>query len=201
MEELKILILCIENEFEKISEEWEKSHFYEKLNLGKKLVCDLYNNPKLLATILRYRSFILTSTFNPSILFSDLNLKSGVFSRIKAINSIQYKIESYYHSRENGKIPINKCLNDIVGIRIILNNEVSLIAIGNWIKSTFENLKVIKAYRGEYGEYKAIHVYFGKGNNHLFQWELQIWLLKDSNKNLLSHHKYKQNYIKWEKEH
>ena len=198
MEELKILILCIEDEFEKISEEWEKSQFYEKLNMDKKLVCDLYNNPTLLSTILRYRSFVLTSSFNPSILFSDLHLKSSIFSRIKAINSIQYKIENYYLNREDGKIPINKCLNDIVGIRIILNNEISLIAINNWLKSTFKNLKVIEAYRGEY---RAIHVYFGKGNNYLFQWELQIWLLKDSNKNLLSHHKYKQSYIKWEKEH
>ena len=164
--------------------------------MNKKLVYDLYNNPEKLLTIFIYRNFVLDADFNPSLLFSNLNLKSKIFSRIKTINSIQYKIENYYKNHLQGKIPINKCLNDIVGVRIILEEDITLFQIFEWLKQEFPELKVIPAYRNEY---KAIHVYFGKGNSYLFQWELQIWLQKDSYTNLTSHQTYKQEYIKWEK--
>lgn len=67
----------------------------------------------------------------------------------------------------------------------------------NYIKNNFPDLKVINSSKGYY---KAVHVYFGKGNNYLFQWELQVWLERDQISNLLSHHKYKQDYVKWEKD-
>ena len=37
-------------------------------------------------------------------------------------------------------------------------------------------------------------------NNFNFQWELQIWNKEDEMNNINSHEKYKQDYIKWEKE-
>lgn len=195
MNELEILILCVSEENNRINEIWKKHHHYKDLNMSKNLVCDLYNDPEKLSTIFIYRNFILDSNFNPSLLFSDLNLKNKVFSRIKTINSIQYKIENYYKNHQQGKIPINKCLNDLIGIRIILEEDVTLSQISEWIKKEFPELKVIPAYRNEY---KAIHVYFGKENSYLFQWELQIWLRKDSSTNLASHREYKQEYVKWE---
>ena len=195
MNELEILILCVSEENNRINEIWKKHPHYKDLNMSKNLVCDLYNDPEKLSTIFIYRNFILDSNFNPSLLFSDLNLNNKVFSRIKTINSIQYKIENYYKNHQQGKIPINKCLNDLIGIRIILEEDVTLSQISEWIKKEFPELKVIPAYRNEY---KAIHVYFGKGNSYLFQWELQIWLKKDSSTNLASHREYKQEYVKWE---
>lgn len=42
-----------------------------------------------------------------------------VNTRVKAQNSIQYKIQNYELNHENGKIALKKCLNDILGIRMI----------------------------------------------------------------------------------
>ena len=41
------------------------------------------------------------------------NFLNAVSSRVKAVNSIQFKIENYEFNHENGKIPLKKCLNDI----------------------------------------------------------------------------------------
>lgn len=46
-------------------------------------------------------------------------------TRVKTHNSIEYKIENYRSNHEDGKIPINKCLNDLYGIRIILSEDIS----------------------------------------------------------------------------
>ena len=65
------------------------------------------------------------------------------------------------------------------------------------IKNYIENHeKCIKSYRKDY---KATHIYFRQGNFN-FQWELQIWNKEDEINNINSHEKYKQDYIKWEKE-
>lgn len=47
-------------------------------------------------------------------------------------------------------------------------------------------------------DYRAIHLYFKK-DNYSFPWELQIWNECDSERNLISHKKYKQEYTAWEK--
>ena len=47
--------------------------------------------------------------------------------------------------------------------------------------------------------YKATHIYF-KQDNWNFQWELQIWNKENEINNINSHEKYKQGYVKWEKE-
>ncbi len=118
-----------------------------------------------------------------------------VNTRVKALNSIQDKIEKYENKKESGKIPIKKCLNDIFGLRIILNNSISYDEIIKYIEENYPYLKCIKAFRGSY---KAIHVYFGNDDNMKFQWELQIWNKEDEHTNLISHAKHKQEYTKWE---
>lgn len=42
--------------------------------------------------------------------------------RVKQQESIQNKLKYYFDDRENGKIALQKCLNDILGYRIVLNN-------------------------------------------------------------------------------
>lgn len=195
MTDLENLILCISDEFENINEKWKQSKYYKKINMSKKLVNNFYEDPSLLQFALIYRSFVLDLLENSSILFFDLKLSNKVFSRIKTINSIHYKIVNYHNNHNNGKIPINKCLNDLVGIRIILETDLTLVQVEEWVKENFPELKVIFSIKKEY---RAIHIYFGKGDNYIFQWELQIWLKKDSNRNLLSHQEYKQEYVKWE---
>ena len=62
-----------------------------------------------------------------SYIFNELQqlcFSCNVTSRVKALNSIQYKIENYRLNHENGKIPIKKCLNDLLGFRIIFLDDI-----------------------------------------------------------------------------
>lgn len=111
-------------------------------------------------------------------------------------NSIEFKIENYIKNHEDGKIPINKCFNDLFGIRIICNEELSFDKIVKLINNKYSNLKCIDSSKNEY---KATHIYFKK-DNFTFQWELQVWNKTDEIRNINSHEKYKQDYIKWENE-
>lgn len=96
-----------------------------------------------------------------------------------------------------GKVPVNKCFNDLFGVRIILEYPMSFSAILSFVED---------AYHGKYKcidssnlDYKAVHVYF-KENNDFFQWELQVWNRCDVSANLSSHKKYKQRYTTVEQE-
>ena len=95
-----------------------------------------------------------------------------------------------------GKEPINKCFNDLFGIRIIVENNLEFLEIKEYVENNYQNIKVIDALRGEY---KAVHLYF-KQDNFSFQWELQIWNKEDEERNINSHKIYKQDYTKWENE-
>ena len=74
--------------------------------------------------------------------------------------------------------PINKCFNDLFGVRIIFNYDFSFDDINNVfekIKSDYDiNLKCIDSSKKDY---VATHIYF-KIDNYNFPWELQIWSKK-----------------------
>lgn len=115
--------------------------------------------------------------------------------RIKQAESISEKLLYYMNDlHENGKIPINKCLNDFLGFRIIVDDLEFI--YDSLQKSTIKNQN-IKMYLRKDDKYKGIHVYFKNGRNVYFPWELQIWDIKDSNLNEISHreHKQKRKYI------
>ena len=99
-------------------------------------------------------------------------------------------------NHENGKIPINKCFNDLLGIRIICNKQLTYEEILKLVDMKYSDLKCIDSSKYEY---KATHIYFKKDNN-TFQWELQVWNKVDEANNINSHERYKQNYVKWENE-
>ena len=126
--------------------------------------------------------------------FNTENAKVNI--RTKAKNSIEYKIKNYIENHENGKVPINKCLNDLFGIRIICTKKIENEQIKQLVKLKFKHLKCIDSSKQDY---KATHIYF-RQDNFNFQWELQIWNKEDEMNNINSHEKYKQDYIKWEKE-
>ena len=74
---------------------------------------------------------------------------------------------------EFGAVPINKCFNDLYGIRIIFNENIDHNKIKSFIENKYkEKLKCIDSSKEE--GYVATHVYF-KNNNYSFLWELQIW--------------------------
>lgn len=196
-EELDRLINFIQKEYIEFNEKWQKSNYYYKFNLKNNLVCDLLNNEMMLETIFNYREFINENNIQLLMDFKQFNSEiSKVNIRTKTKNSIEFKIKNYNDNHENGKIPIEKCLNDLFGIRIICSQKLNYDEIVNFIKEKHKKLKCIDSSKKDY---KATHIYF-KQDNFNFQWELQIWNKEDEINNINSHEKYKQDYVKWEKE-
>ena len=197
LDELDKLINFIQTEYIQLTKKWEESDYYTKINLKDNLVCDLLENQLLLDTIVNYREFINQNNIQLLMDFKKFNNENATVNiRTKAKNSIEFKIENYIKNHENGKVPISKCFNDLFGLRIICNKELSFDEILNLINTKYSNLKCIDSSKDEY---KATHIYFRKGS-YAFQWELQIWNKSDEKNNINSHEKYKQDYVKWENE-
>lgn len=115
--------------------------------------------------------------------------------RIKQAESISEKLLYYMNDiHKNGKIPINKCLNDFLGFRIFVDDLDNIYEILQ--NSPIINQKIRMYLRAD-DDYKGIHIYFKNGKNVYFPWELQIWDIKDSILNEKSHreHKQKRKYI------
>lgn len=115
--------------------------------------------------------------------------------RIKQGESISEKLLYYMtDAHQNGEVPLNKCLNDFLGFRILVPN---LDAIYNCLNLDEDLNKVVKLYLRKDGQYKGAHIYFKNGNNKFFPWELQLWDIDQAETNELSHkeHKQKRKYI------
>ncbi|MHB0809379.1 MAG: nucleotidyltransferase family protein [Facklamia hominis] len=128
---------------------------------------------------------------------SDRILSLDVDNRIKDRDSIVFKLNKYYLGKEKGKMPIQKCLNDILGFRYITKENLMESQDFKVICEKLKKEKIIYFYyiRRD-GNYNAIHMYFkGKSNNFL-PWELQIWYNEHEEGNRLSHAEHKQYYIK-----
>lgn len=193
MKELKKLINMITEQYEIINSEWLNNH--KKINMRKLRVSNIYNNQDFLSYVHEYREFVDSKIdlLTDKIVVSGFENKT--YTRIKTSNSVEYKLYNYMKNHENGKIPVNKCLNDLFGIRMIFNKNVTYDEINEFIKNNFSKLKCIKSIKKDYN---AIHIYFGNDNNYYFEWELQIWDVLHEESNLVSHNKYKQDYIIWE---
>lgn len=195
--ELEKLIRFIQIEYMCFNEKWQESDYYTKINLKNNLIVDLLENETLLNIVFNYREFINENNVQLLMDFKGFNTDiAKVNIRTKAKNSIEFKIKNYIDNHEKGEIPINKCLNDLFGIRIICAKNVSNTQIRELTQNKFEDLKCIDSSKQDY---KATHIYFKK-DNFSFQWELQVWNKEDELNNMISHEKYKQDYVKWEKE-
>ena len=187
----------IQTEYIQLTNKWERSEYYTKINLKSNQVCDLLENKLILDAIVNYREFINQNNIQLLMDFKKFNSKNATVNiRTKAKNSIEFKIENYIKNHEDGKVPISKCFNDLFGIRIICGEDISFSEASKLINAKYKNLKCIDSTKNDY---KATHIYFKK-DNYTFQWELQIWNKEDETNNIISHEKYKQDYVKWENE-
>lgn len=195
-DELKNLIDYIQSVYSKVTSEWLQST-EAKINMKKTQISDINVDGTIYQNIMEYVQLLNERSAGIALQLS-LVCSYQVTARVKTQNSIEYKIQNYKTGRhEFGRVSINKCFNDLFGVRIIL--ETSL---------TFEEVLafVEKTYQGKYRcidssklDYKAVHLYF-RENNRSFPWELQIWNRCNVESNFASHKKYKQEYTTWEKE-
>lgn len=199
-EELNKIIEYIEKVYSEVLDEWIKKENYLKINMKRTLVRDLNKDSKEKAYILSYRQFLNDRSVDLTFKFKNINLKSDVDSRVKTLNSTEDKIKRYVKEHNDGEIPINKCFNDLFGIRIILEEFLDYEDIKEFVLNSHNkaNLK-LKCNKSDKQEYIATHIYFSK-DNFSFPWELQIWSKQNSKTNYLSHEKYKQDYAKWEQQ-
>ena len=198
-ESLEKLINKIQAEYSNISTEWNKNEMPKRIKLKNTLVKDILMSDTIKGEILAYRNYINDNIIDFTIKLQTENFKGcKINTRVKTQNSIEFKTKNYFENHENGEIPINKCFNDLFGIRIILEQNIDHKQIQTFIKEKYKNLKCINSSKKK-GNYKATHVYFSI-NNYTFPWELQIWNKVDEENNLKSHEMYKQEYVKWEAE-
>lgn len=197
-DELKILIDHIEPLYAEMTAEWQNRTDAE-INLKKLMVSDIDADGSVYKTILGYVQFLNERSAAITLQLSSV-CSYKVRARVKAQNSIEYKIFNYMTERhEFGKVPINKCFNDLLGVRIVLGSPLTYDEIRAFIETTYPGkYKCINSTKPNFG-YKAVHIYF-KESNRSFQWELQIWNACDEQANIISHSKYKQGYTVWENE-
>ena len=114
---------------------------------------------------------------------ASLKLNEGccISQRIKAENSIQDKIRRYKTRKEQGKIPIKKCLNDLFGVRLIGPGRLGKQELDQFLGENLKHRKLSCKDSSKNG-YRALHVYIMK-DNLCFPWELQIWCNEDEENN------------------
>ena len=194
MENFIELLKCLETEHEKASLEWQNKNTVKTINTKKILVSDVFENKSHLDPIFRYKMF-LDKHIIDSLIALIKQFEFRFETRVKTQNSIESKIAKYTNNKNEGKIPLKKCLNDLLGVRIILENCITFKEIFNLINKKNIPVKCIDSNKDEYN---ATHVYFKTESNYDFQWELQIWDKTHEQANRESHRKYKQGYTKWE---
>ncbi len=106
--------------------------------------------------------------------------------RIKSIQSINLKYDRYYPSKE-----INACFNDILGIRMIVDNY--------YINIKNDKIRHVDMSKGKKNDdgYRGYHIYYKKSNYH-YPIEVQFFTERDYIFNMWLHkyvYKYKDNSI------
>ena len=182
--------------YTEITDEWLRET-PTKTNLKNALVADIDADGIIYKSIMEYVQLLNEKSADITLPLASV-CSCKVTARVKAQNSIEFKIQNYKTERhEFGKIPINKCINDLFGIRIFLREPLTFDEVYSFIEDTYPNR--YRCIDSSKFDYKAVHLYF-KENNQSFPWELQIWNMCDMDSNFSSHKKYKQEYTAWEKE-
>lgn len=198
-----------------------ESHDYKelsKINLNKIRVDDVFKNYIIDKEFNMYIQFYINS-FNKFSIYEELQMED-IFNKLekiyfikqaryrtKAIESINEKLNIYTSKKENGKIKIKKCLNDLFGMRIVIINYNEIrnkfidclnvhINDSNSFKSKVKF--TVKGYDKVNAPYIADHIYYSsKLYNNIFPMELQIWDSINMEFNKKSHEEYKRGYKNW----
>lgn len=142
-----------------------------------------------------YCEGLIPVLYDPAIDFFGLEFDMNM--RIKAPDSRVAKLLHYMSDKnEKGRVNIKKCLNDLFGVRVWIENFDHSDDVIKDISETV-GIESFRIYNASKNDYKATHAYFTNGNNQYFPWELQIWNPEDTESNICSHSIHKQGYTKW----
>ncbi|WP_283749715.1 hypothetical protein [Bacillus mycoides] len=139
---------------------------------------------------------IFTVTSDLEFDYTELDLRT----RIKQNESVVNKLKYYRVGKEGeGAFNLNKCLNDLFGIRIIVegfdHNCGYFKDMCDGLKFEYNNK--VRMMNSSKRDYNATHIYFYGEKNNYFPWELQVWNKNDMSSNVTSHALHKQEYTAW----
>ncbi len=164
------LILEINHSHTIISKDYFENLNIEEIEPHNAYLDQIFNGIKI-QPILDYR-LNLHESINDYLMTADLKGIDYVY-RVKSSESIINKINRY--SLKDKRLLAKEVLDDILGIRILLNAEEiaeTLNSLDDWK----EQYGLKNWYLRDKDGYKGLHLYFK--NDSYYPWELQIW---DSN--------------------
>lgn len=181
---------------------WSSVSEYQ-LNLKTLQVCNICNDEQVLSedfekymrTFRKDLGYLYTNIFINLQKELEINKRVKFTGRVKTEDSILNKV--YRKSTEcGGHFPINNCLNDLLGFRIIdpyySDNILEVKSLLNeYINSAGYKIRHM---RRDKDGYKAYHIYF-RADNKSFPIEIQIWNMEDELENIKLHRVYKQDYV------
>ena len=153
-----------------ISKDYFENLNIEEMESHNSYVGQIFNGKKV-QPILDYR-LNLHESINDYLMTADLKGINYVY-RVKTSESIINKINQY--SSKDKPLLAKEVLDDILGIRILLNAE-EITEVLNSLDNWKEEYGLKNWYLRDKDGYKGLHLYFK--NDSYYPWELQIW---DSN--------------------
>jgi hypothetical protein len=109
--------------------------------------------------------------------------------RVKTRESIDEKNERYL--ARLASVPVNKCFNDIMGFRVVIDGEFDEALFEQWK----QRHGLMHGYLRKDEAYAGYHLYFKSGDNRYFPWELQLWRKPDAERNIASHREHKRSIL------
>lgn len=191
------LIEEISQYYLRLVSDWKKeSKGCRPYNLNKYQIRDVIYDPAFLAYLDDFHNY-LTTRLQLTIPIMELAQIASckVEVRVKLKASIEDKIDRYNRGTLQGKMKVNKCLNDLAGFRIILNPQITRTQAATDFNAACSikygsNLKVTDASKNGY---VATHIYL-KADNLSFPCEVQLWDENDEDENIRMHSLYKEGY-------
>jgi hypothetical protein len=205
-DDIKNLILDVCRLHHDFSGKWVRDNRFTPINLKKKLITDIsevFDDRGVFIIDNYFYSLLKRYVYLLEELVVDIDLEYSYShldfrSRVKQNESIVNKLKYYRVGKEGkGRYPLNKCLNDLLGFRIIVDDFDHNCV---YFDDLCENIKAeyrIRKINASKNTYKATHIYFYGESNTYFPWELQIWNSDDEEQNELSHRIHKQEYTAW----
>lgn len=198
-ERLSNLIDRVETEYERVNTMWLQET-EQPQNLSKIRVKHYPDTPALEEQTDEYRRFLAYHLDDSA--FTSLSEQGfDVSYRIKTNDSIADKIRRYiFNPKLQGNAPVNKCLNDLCGVRVIARCSIPPQDVIEYVVRFHPELKITDSTKTQDGNviYIATHIYFRK-DNRTYPWELQVWSADDAELNLKSHREHKERYTGWNK--
>lgn len=160
------------------------------VNFNATNVCEITENDKLKKYVYEYINFMNKISI---LMTACLDYTIIDRTRVKERLSVDQKIYSYCNRAERGRVIVHKCLNDLYGIRVVMEGSVDCNGLMLELKKKFpEKVRITNATKKE--GYKGVHVYTPAAKGH-FKWELQIWDRESYDNNILLHENHKRHYI------